>query len=180
MFHSLSSIGVAAVTSVVVAAATQLTVGTRLQARSIRILQAHGYRDKFSEHLLLIIASCSRLENFEVPDDFTPALAQAMEAERKRWVISVDSSTEFLIDNIETFALGYTGVGGLRSLATEYAITARFIWISERPLLRKVDLLKRMSDPIQTIFFAPFHRRLNIGKHMAAFRRVVDEAQGPN
>jgi hypothetical protein len=63
-------------------------------------------------------------------------------------------ATSWLADHRQHVALGYAGVMGIRELVVRYAPDARGLWLSARPVDERVRLLRELTKPVQTIFFA--------------------------
>jgi len=81
-----------------------------------------------------------------------------------------------MIDNLEWFGLGYVHWTGLRELAVKYVLVVRMIWISERPLRRRLELLDQITEPIQGIFFAYWwHRLRHLRKDIRNFHQQLAE-----
>src|SRR5690242_3978806 len=132
----LSSIVISAATFVMI----QVVFAPRVQARSLRILEAHAFRTQFSTRVTTIIGASARFQSPLLPDDASSTLTQAIETERERSVSQMDDATAYLFDNMEFFAMTYAGLGGVRALAIEYLLTCRAVWISDRTPLRKAEL----------------------------------------
>ena len=143
-------VGISLVTTVLVS----LTVGPRLAARSKRIQAVHDSRDHFSDCVLDILAVCGNLQNVINDPSVGDEFGSRLQEERKRWEGQIDEATAWLADHWQRFALSYLGSLDLRELIVKYVASARGIWLSNRPLDQRVQMLKEMTEPVQTIFFA--------------------------
>jgi hypothetical protein len=171
----LSSAGVSAVTAVVIG----LTVGPRLAARSKRIQAAHDNRDRFGDSVLDLLALCGNLEQFTIPPAAADPVRSRLQGERDRWISQVDEITAWLADHWQHVALGYVGTMGVRELAVRYAADARGLWLSGRPLEERVRLLRELSEPVQTIFFARRWRVVSkVPGEIARLRAMLDVLDG--
>jgi hypothetical protein len=99
----LATVLVALATTVVL----NVTVGPRLEARNRRIQAAHRSRDQFSASVSTILAATDRLQGVDYPDKMSPTVRAALQAERDRWITQINDTTQYLIDNLELYALGY-------------------------------------------------------------------------
>jgi hypothetical protein len=175
---TLVSVGVSVATLLVIG----LTVGPRLAARSKRVQAAHDSRDRFNDSVLDILALCSNLEAV-VSLDMADTLRPRLQSERDRWLGQVDEITAWLVDHWQRVALGYAGAMGIRDLVVRYIAVARGVWLSDRPLDKRVQTLREITEPVQTIFFA---RRWRVASHVpgevARLRAMLDNlgADGPS
>jgi len=110
-------------------------------------------------------------------EDAEQSIIDTFRIERERSELQVDEATAYLFDNIEFFAMTYPGALGLRELAMEYATTSRLVWISNRSLARKVELLQSLSAPIEVIFFGYWWKRVHLLNLMSDFKDKVIEVQ---
>jgi hypothetical protein len=171
----LSSAGVSVVTAVVVG----LTVGPRLAARSKRIQAAHDNRDRFGDSVLNLLALCGNLQQVTISPAATDAARARLQGERDRWMSQVDETTAWLVDHWQHVALGYVGTMGVRDLAVRYAADARGLWLSGRPLEERVRLLRELSEPVQTIFFARRWRVVSkVPGEIARLKAMLDVLDG--
>jgi hypothetical protein len=143
-------VGASVVTSVVM----QLTVGPRLAARSRRILAAHSDRDEFGARVLDLLALCGNVEGLAEPEGAGEGLSPGLEGERERWVKQIDEITLWLADHWQRFALTYAGVGGLRDAVARYAAAVRGVWLSDRPVEERARMVRELTEPVQTLYFA--------------------------
>ncbi|WP_406388286.1 hypothetical protein [Streptomyces sp. NBC_00887] len=153
--------GVAETIMIALATALVTTVGTgwlvmpRLEARKRRIMDAHQARDRFLATMLRILSASGRLQKFEAPnpDDaaWTPVMRERVEAERARWVKQLDEATEWMVDNVETYAVSWP-TDFLRGLIGTYVPYARAVMISEREDDRKAELLEWLTTPVWEVF----------------------------
>ncbi|ARE79520.1 hypothetical protein B6R96_36335 (plasmid) [Streptomyces sp. Sge12] len=169
------TIAVAAVTAVVAATATGLTVTPRLDARKKRIGDAHAARDAFNTHLTTVLMASTRLRNFPLPaaDDpaCTPVVRERLAAERERWLQQIDEATQWMNDHVATFAGGWPS-RHLIDLAVAYSSHARMLILSEREETTKLDLLGDLTLPVQRQFFGFWWTRL---RHFHADHRKFTE-----
>jgi hypothetical protein len=163
-----STILIAVGTSLATTTGVDLTVGPRLAARSARIQANHADRDQFGQHVITIIARCPALEAWSLPAGLSAELRARLEAEHDRMVAQVEEATVWLADNILRYALGYVGTLGLRDLVGRYAAEGRGLWLSERPEAERARMLREVSEPVQTIFFA---RRWRVALSIRSERR---------
>lgn len=164
-------IGVSMATTLVVG----LTFGPRLAARNKRVQAAHDDRDQFNDRVVDILALCSNLQTVTVSEDLPEDLRMKVEIERARWVGQIDETTIWLVDHWQRFALTYAGTAGVRSMASEYVMAARGVWLSDRSLADRVRLLKELTEPIQAIYFAYRWRAVRrVVRERAWFRKVID------
>ncbi|MER6445454.1 hypothetical protein [Streptomyces venezuelae] len=109
------TIAVAAVTAVVTATATGLTVTPRLDARKKRIGDAHAARDAFNTHLTTVLMASARLRNFQLPSADDPActsvVRERLTTERERWLQEIDEATQWRSDHVAMFAGGWPHQG---------------------------------------------------------------------
>jgi hypothetical protein len=171
----LLPIGVSVATTLV----TGLTVGPRLAARGKRIQAAHDSRDRFGDAVLDILALCGNLEATDIRPDAAEPLSPKVQAERDRWLSQIDETTGWLVDHWQQFALTYRGANGIRNLVAEYVMTARGVWLSDRPLDVRIRLLMGLTEPVQTIYFASRWRVVkDLRDEMARLRAMLDSADG--
>jgi len=167
----LVSVGASVVTSV--------TVGPRLAARGKRIQAAHDSRDRFGDSVLDLLVLCGNLERVTIPPDVADPPRSRLEGERDRWLGRIDETTTWLVDNWQRVALGFAGVMGLRELVIRYIADARGLWLSDRPLEERVRLLRELTEPVQTIFFARRWRVVSsLRGEMARLRTMLDILDG--
>jgi hypothetical protein len=119
-----------------------------------RTLQANDWRDQFNDRVVDILALCGNLEAVPQSPGSGGQVGAKVQAERDRWVRQIDEITAWMVDHWQGFALTYLGAAGIRGLLTEYVMVARGVWISGRDLDERVRLLKELTEPVQTIFFA--------------------------
>jgi hypothetical protein len=163
------------------AAATTLVIEYALRPsldfRKKRLLAARGYREDLSSHVLTILATCGRLTEFRIAIN-EPAF-KLIEADRGRWRKKLNESTEWLIDNVELYALTYIHLGGYRALLARYGAAARAVWLSPRSEVDKVALLTEMTEHVQGIFFTYWWARLpRLASHKAALEALLDKLEG--
>ncbi|MFI9297551.1 hypothetical protein [Streptomyces gardneri] len=149
--------------TILIALATALvtTVGTgwlvvpRLEARKRRIGEVHQDRDRFLASMLRIVAAAARLREMGEPaaDDpgCTDVMRERVRAERTRWMKQIDEATEWMVDNVETFAPTWPAAV-LRQMIGTYVAHARAVAISEREDIRKAELLVELTDPVWAVF----------------------------
>ncbi|MFC9285837.1 hypothetical protein [Streptomyces sp. NPDC057052] len=68
-------------------------------------------------------------------------------AERARWMKQLDEATEWMVDNVETYAPTWPAAV-LREMIGTYVTHARAMAISERGDDRKAELLIELTDPV--------------------------------
>lgn len=149
-----SSVAIPVVVSVAGTITTQLTVGPRLAARGKRIQAAHDSRDRFNDAILNILALTTNLESTAIPPETDEPTRSKLQDERNRWLAQIDETTAWLADHWQHIALGYTGLLDVRDLVVRYLGAARGLWLSGRPLDDRVRMLRELTEPVQTIFFA--------------------------
>ena len=147
-------VAVSVVTAIVTAVVTELTVGPRLAARSRRVLAAHGDRDDFGARVLDLLALCGKVEDVAASGGAGEGLGPALAGERDRWVGQIDEITVWLIDHWQRFALTYSGLLGLRDAVARYAAAVRGVWLSDRPLEERARMVRELTEPVQTLYFA--------------------------
>lgn len=174
MLNTAWTIAVAAVTAVVTATATGLTVTPRLDARKKRIGDAHAARDAFNTHLTTVLMASARLRNFQLPaaDDpaCTPVVRERLTAERERWLQQIDEATQWMNDHVATFAGGWLSQS-LIDFAVAYSGHARMLMLSEREEATKLELLGDLP-PVQRQFFGFWWTR---ARHFHADRTLFAE-----
>lgn len=167
----LLPIGVSAGTALVVG----LTMGPRLAARSKRIQATHDSRDRFNDSVLDLLVLCGNLEMVTIPPSLTDPARSRLQGERDRWLNQIDETTTWMVDHWQQFALSYLGLMGVRDLVARYVAAARGLWLSNRRLDDRVRMLKELTEPIQTIFFARRWRVLmTISGEVARLRTMLD------
>lgn len=172
----LSTILIALATTVV----TQYALAPRLEARKRRVLAAHEWRDQFSASLLTIVTAAGRLQTMEVPDGASATVRSAIERDRQRWLEQIDEASRHLVDHMERYALGYIGWGGYRDLAIRYAFLTRAVWVSDRLQAHRVELIRRLGEPVQSIFFAHWWNRLGQqARDVHKLYDLMEELAGP-
>jgi hypothetical protein len=149
-----SSVAIPILVSVAGTITTQLTVGPRLAARGKRIQAAHDSRDRFNDAILNILALTTNLESTAIPPETDEPTRSRLQDERNRWLAQIDETTAWLADHWQHIALGYTGLLNVRDLVVRYLGAARGLWLSGRPLDDRVRMLRELTEPVQTIFFA--------------------------
>lgn len=168
-------VGVSVATTVVTAVVTELTVGPRLAARSRRVLAAAGDRDEFGARVLDLLALCQNVEGVAAPGDPGEGLSPALAVERDRWVGQVDEITIWLVDHWQRFALTYSGLAGLRYAAARYAAAVRGVWLSDRPVAERARMVRELTEPVQTLYFASRWRVLgSIAKERARLAGMLE------
>ncbi|MFJ2202910.1 hypothetical protein [Streptomyces violaceusniger] len=174
------------ISSILLAAATTLFVGLfvnpRLEARKPRIEAknnqrrvAYEARAEFSKRVLTILSACGRLQESEVPPSLAearPALAERLNAERQRWLDQLDEATQYLVDNMELFALGYA-TDRLRTIVGQFVVHARAVVLSDRPVEKQVQRLTALAAPIQNLFFVPRWHVATIVRSFKEFERAL-------
>jgi len=171
----LVSVGVSVVTVLVAG----LTVGPRLAARGKRIQAAHDSRDRFGDSVLDLLVLCGNLERVTIPPGVTDPLLSRLQGERDRWMGQIDQTTVWLADHWQHVALGYAGLMGIRELVTRYAADVRGLWLSDRPLEERVRLLRELTEPVQTVFFARRWRVVSsLPGEIARLRAMLDTLDG--
>lgn len=170
----LGTAATAVVTAVLTTWVTGMIIAPRLDARKARVLAAFKDRDRFSDSILTILASCGRLQAFEIPPGISEPLREALNAERQRWLDQIDEATRWLIDNTERWAGTYRTFGGFQNLAIQYASHARGVMISGRSQADKNTIIREITEPIQEIFFSRgfFRRALRIKSQQ---QRLADQ-----
>jgi hypothetical protein len=175
----VNSVALSAGVSVVTALAVGLTVGPRLAARSKRIQAANDSRDRFGDSVLDLLVLCGNLERVTIPSAVANPVQSRLQDERDRWIGQIDEITLWLVDHWQHVALGYTGVMGIRELVIRYVADARGLWLSGRPLEERVRLLREMTEPVQTIFFARRWRVVSkVPGEVARLRAMLDVLDG--
>ncbi|MFE2289865.1 hypothetical protein [Streptomyces sp. NPDC059452] len=172
--------------SILLAAATTLFIGLvvnpRLEARKPRIEAKNNQkrlaweaRAEFSKRVLTILSACGRLRETPVPpalSEARPELAARLDAERQRWLDQLDEATQYLIDNMELFALGYA-TDRLRTIVGQFVVHARAVVLSDRTVAKKAERLAALASPIQNLFFISRRHVTTIGRSFEQFERAV-------
>ncbi|MFD3416262.1 hypothetical protein [Streptomyces decoyicus] len=152
-----------------------LVVTPRLEARNRRIRLSYEARDEFSRHVLTILSACGRLQNTPISAALTeqrPALAERLNGERQRWIDQLDEATRYLVDNMETFGLGYP-TDRVRAIVGEFVINARGVVLSERSVDKQAERLSALAAPVQNIFFTRRWRLTTIVQSFVEFDQAV-------
>jgi hypothetical protein len=169
----MSSMGDAVAAAVLTALATttvlELTVKPWLEARNARIKEAIQARYRLAGQANIILAACERLEaaeqvretnttTVEVERDGriiqqTHFAGHQASTEGRRWWEQLDEATRVMVDTYEGggFSLKWAT---LRELLAEYALTARWVCVSELPDAAKLSYLRVLTQPAQAIFFS--------------------------
>lgn len=170
----VSSVAVPVGVSLLTVLVTGLTVGPRLTARGKRVQAAHDGRDQFNEKVLDLLALCANLEGLTDP----ASISEGLQGERDRWVEQVGEITAWLADHWQRFALTYISMAGLRDLVAQYAGAVRGVWLSGRSLTERVQLVKDLTGPVQTLYFASRWRVLgNIVHEKARLEKMLDKVR---
>lgn len=151
----LETVVVALVTALVTTVGTGWLVVPRLEARKRRIGELHQARDKFLASMLRVVSAGTRLQAIGEPAADDPAWTEEMRgrvrAERARWMKQLDEATEWMVDNLETYAPTWpTAV--LREMIGTYVAHARAVAISGRGDDRKAELLTELTEPVWEVF----------------------------
>ncbi|MFD3524551.1 hypothetical protein [Streptomyces sp. NPDC058653] len=167
------------ISAILLPAVTTLFVGfvitPRLEARNKRINLAHQARDEFSRRVLTILSASARLRETPIPAALAeqrPALTERLNAERDRWVDQLDEATRYMVDNMETFALGYAPERA-RDIVGRFVAHSRAVMLSERAVETKAERLAALAGPVQNLFFTRRWRVLTIGRSFEEFERAV-------
>ncbi|MGW7320129.1 hypothetical protein [Streptomyces sp. NPDC054865] len=184
MQSTLWTLALAAVTAVVTSVAVGLLVTPRLEARKRRIQEVHTARDTFSSSVLIVLSSCARLRDFQLPPDGDPAttgvVRARLESERVRWLQQLDDATLWMVDHMETFALSWPSTK-LRSLAARYVVTSRMTMLSDRDEMAKIELLLELTAPIQGIFFTRWwHRARHLHRYVPQLEGALGRLTTPD
>ncbi|WP_432128057.1 hypothetical protein [Streptomyces sp. bgisy082] len=151
----VETVGVALVTALVTTVGTGWLVTPRLEARKRRIGEIHQARDRFLASMLRIVSAGARLRAMQEPAGDDPGCTQEMcdriRAERARWVKQLDEATEWMVDNVETYAASWPA-SVLRDMIGTYVAYARAVSISERQDDRKAELLTELTEPVWQVF----------------------------
>jgi hypothetical protein len=167
----LLPVGVSAATVLLIG----LTVGPRLAARGKRIQDAHDSRDRFGDSVRHILALCLNLEAVAIPPEATDPVRSKLQGERDRWLSQIDEVTAWLVDHWQQFVLSYTGQMGVRDLVARYVTNARGLWLSDRPLDDRVRMLRELTEPVQTIYFARRWRVvMSLAEEFSQLRTMLD------
>jgi hypothetical protein len=68
------------------------------------------------------------------------------------------------------------GAMGVRDLVMRYVADARGLWLSDRPLEERVRMLREITEPVQTIYFARRWRVVtSIPGEIIRLRTMLDE-----
>ncbi len=147
----------------------------RIAARAKRIQAAHDARDTFSESVLSILSMCANLESLKTPLDAGDDVRSKIEGERRRWQEQISEATAWLVDHWQRTALGYPGRLGIRDLVVRYSAVARGVWLSGRPPDERVRILRELTEPVQTIYFARRWRVImKIQSEIKRLRQMLD------
>ncbi|SBU89627.1 hypothetical protein YW5DRAFT_00680 [Streptomyces sp. Ncost-T6T-1] len=172
------------ISAILLPAVTTLFIGLvitpRLEARNKRISLAHQARDEFSRRVLAILSASARLRETPIPAALAeqrPALTEKLNAERDRWVEQLDEATRYMVDNLETFALGYATERG-RAIVGRFVALSRAVVLSERTVEAKTERLSALAGPVQNIFFTRRWRVLTVTRSFAEFERAVAALDG--
>lgn len=176
----MSAIASSVLAAIITTVAVQYLFAPRLAARSIRILNAHSERDKFTNGIHSLSVSVGRLQVSKTSGEMTDAMREKFEHERKRWIDQIDKITEMFMDNFENMAGGYLNLNGPRGMnmmviATEYCLLARMIWISERDLDDRLRCLKEISEPIQRIYAGHAWKKFHLARDIATFNKLKND-----
>lgn len=171
----MSTILVAIITAMLTSLATETLISPRLEARKRRIQAAHESRDEFTRAIFDLLTYTSRLKNLSLSAEGSTSVYNKLAAERHRWTQHVGAITEDLID--DGFGGTMTYPGWLGRLAGEFAATCRLVWLSERPMPRKIELLNDLAEHAQGLYATAIWRRpWEKPQHKEALQRVIAAA----
>lgn len=171
----MSTIFIAVITALLTTIATDLFVKPRLEASNRRRQEVFRARERFGADVFTLLTQTGRLQKILVTDEASSRLAKAMDAERARWIAKIDEATIHLIDETETFSLSYGPALGIRELAFDFAAHARAVWLSERPLAKRLKVLEDMATYAQDIYFVPWWRKRRMVEDMGSLRQLIDD-----
>lgn len=156
------------------------TVLPRINARIAEMTAAHEDRRTFRHKLTTIAGLCDRLLVFKAPADASKEVVARVEAEHERWRTLLDEHTIWLVDNLEWFAFGYLEQLGLRSLAEKYGVSARGVFLSDRPDEVKFQVLLDITRNAHAIFAARhgLSYAAKMRDNLATLRDQLDELGG--
>lgn len=172
----VSTLIIAVLTSLLTTIATGILVGPRLEARNRRLQEAFKARERFGNSVFDLLTNTNRLLAIQVPEDANRGLSRSLRAERARWITKIDQATMHLIDETEHFALGYGPGLGIRELAAAFATHSRAVWVSERSLEKRLQLLHEMASHAQSIYFTAWWRKRGMLQSVAALRQLIEDA----
>lgn len=171
----MSTVLVAVITALLTSLATEVLVSPRLEARKRRIQAAHDSRDEFTTIIFNLLTYTSRLRNLTLPADGPTLIYNRLAAEQQRWTDRIGEVTQRLIDDGISGAMTYPG--WLGRLGTDFAACCRLVWLSERPLPRKIELLNDLAEHAQGLFATAIWRHPWMKpKHRADLQRAINEA----
>ncbi|MFF9070545.1 hypothetical protein ACF09E_34885 [Streptomyces sp. NPDC014891] len=151
----LIAVVTAVVSAVVAGVATGVLVVPRMEARKRRIGEIHQARDRFLASMLRSMSASARMRAMNEPDagdpNCTDVVRDRIRAERVRWMKQMDEATEWMVDNVETYALSWPAAV-LREMVATYAAHARAVIISERTDAQKAEYLARLTEPVWEVF----------------------------
>jgi hypothetical protein len=174
-----SSVAIPMLVSIAGTIVTGLTFGPRLAARGKRIQAVHDSRDRFNDSVLNILAMTTNLESTPIPAETDGTTRSKLQDERNRWLTQIDETTAWLADHWQHIALTYAGTLELRGLVARYIGTARGLWLSGRPLDERVRMLRELTEPVQTIYFARRWRVVTQVPHeKARLTMMIDTLDG--
>lgn len=171
----MSGVGTAVIAAVVTALATtvvlELTVKPWLEARSERVRESLRVRYRLAQQATIILAACDRLEAGQQTSDRATTVTREMlngravtsthfgsivskvYIEKRRWLSQLDEATQAIVDSYESG--GHSLVKLFFShLLANYALTARWVVVSELPQEVKIKHLRAMTRPARTLFFS--------------------------
>ncbi len=146
MSSVVDTVLVAALTSVVVTAAGDLTVKPRLAARTKRIQARHDYRDQLELRINNVLMNCRRLARYPILPTAPDEVSKRIEAERERWIKQLDDDTAWLIDNQLLVGAGAPRLGDFPVLVIRYAEACRVLWLIDRSLEDRCRMITELSD----------------------------------
>jgi hypothetical protein len=163
--------------SLITAVATSAILGVFISPWLERRKMLMGYRQEFRNHLLAIGAACELLKAANLGPD-RPGY-KLIQADRDRWKDKISASSEWLIDNVETYGFTYTRLLGYQLLVIRWAGAVRAVWLSQQTMEKKLEVLTELTEHLRFILFAPAWRRVrHVMVRKVELERLLDDLEG--
>ncbi|WP_159012005.1 hypothetical protein [Streptomyces sp. NRRL F-5123] len=149
----------------------ELTVKPWLEARSERVRESLRVRYRLAQQATTILAACDRLEAGQqtserattttreerdgraVTSTHFGSIVSKIYIEKRRWQDQLDEATKVIVDSYESSGHSLVKLF-FGELLADYALTARWVAVSDLPQQAKIQYLRSMTRPARTLFFS--------------------------